>query len=68
MLRYDGKDNLNYAANAVSISTTVKTAGNIVPKVINGANLKKLKGLYQIPQTQINLSGGVLTQNEGWND
>ena len=45
-------------------------------KVINGGvetttsfkvdNFTAKKGLMQIPNTQITLSGGVLTQNAGW--
>ncbi len=64
MLRYDA--GLDYAANAVSITTTLKS-GNVDDNVvIDGAKLKATKGLQQIPSNEITLSGGVLTQNPGW--
>lgn len=34
--------------------------------VIKAANIKKTRGLCQIPETQITLSKGVLKQNPGW--
>ncbi len=35
-------------------------------KVISASNITTTKGLQQIPDTQITLSGGVLIQNTGW--
>jgi starch-binding outer membrane protein, SusD/RagB family len=66
LLRYDGKTNLNYAAAATTTSTTVKTGGVSTSKVIDGTKIKNFYGLFQIPQNQITLSGGVLKQNTGW--
>ncbi len=65
LLRYD--NTLNYASSKVSYTGTVKTGGVDVPKTIDGANLVKTRGLFQIPNNQITLSGGVITQNIGWN-
>ncbi len=64
MLRYD--HTLNYAANQVNYIGSVKTSGAAVEKVIDGTNLIKTRGLFQIPINQITLSGGVLSQNPGW--
>lgn len=64
ILRYESS--LNYAASKVSFTGTVKTGGVVVEKVIDGNNLIRTKGLFQIPNNQITLSNGVLTQNEGW--
>lgn len=64
MLRYDS--NLDYAANAVTITTTVKSGNVDDVVVIDGAKLKATKGLQQLPSNEITLSGGVLTQNPGW--
>ncbi len=67
LLRYDGKNNLDYAANALSISTTVLSSSAEVEKVIDGNNIKNTFGLFQIPQNQIDLSGEEnLEQNPGW--
>lgn len=64
LLRYDYT--LNYAASKISFQGTVKTGGVEVTKEIDGNNLIKTRGLFQIPNNQITLSGGVLTQNQGW--
>lgn len=64
MLRYESS--LQYASDAVSFSGTVLTEGNEVAKEIDGQNLIKTKGLFQIPKDQITLSDGVLIQNDGW--
>lgn len=64
LLRYD--NTLNYAAQKVTFSGTVLTAGVEVAKNIDGNNLIKTRGLFQIPENQITLSGGVLVQNPGW--
>jgi hypothetical protein len=64
LLRYD--HTLNYAASQVAFSGTVLTGNAAVEKIIDGANLIKTRGLFQIPNNQITLSGGVLKQNSGW--
>jgi len=64
LLRYDAS--LNYAANKISYSGTVKTAGVNVPKSIDKNNFLTTKGLFQVPNDQITLSNGVLKQNPGW--
>jgi hypothetical protein len=65
LLRYD--HTLDYAANAVTYSGTVKYGKTRTEtKTISGAKLKACKGLSQIPNNQITLSNGVLVQNEGW--
>lgn len=64
LLRYD--PTLSYAASKVTFTGTVKTGGNVVSKVIDGNKLILTRGLFQIPNNQITLSNGVLTQNPGW--
>ncbi|MFH0760946.1 MAG: RagB/SusD family nutrient uptake outer membrane protein [Bacteroidota bacterium] len=64
LLRYD--NTLQYAADAVSFTGTVKTGGIVKDKIINGSNLIATRGLFQIPNNQITLSNYVLTQNAGW--
>ena len=64
MLRYD--NTLQYAANRVSINTTILRGGNETTKIIDGNNLKRVRGLFPIPFNEIDLSGGTLEQNEGW--
>jgi len=64
LLRYD--HTLNYAASKVAFTGTVVTGGTTVDKVIDGNNLIATRGLFQIPNNQITLSGGVLKQNSGW--
>lgn len=66
MLRYDGKDNLDYIANKITYSGTVLRGGAENEKIITGANIKNTYGLFQIPNNQITLSDGVLIQNPGW--
>ncbi len=57
------------------IGTTVYNRGKegTIPASYNGnagysARYKITRGFWDIPQTQINLSGGVLKQNKGWED
>ena len=64
LLRYD--NTLSYAAGKVAFTGTVTTGGTEVPKVIDGNKLIATHGLFQIPNNQITLSDGVLTQNPGW--
>lgn len=64
LLRYD--HTLAYAAEKVSFNGTVTTGGVQESKVIDGNNLVLTRGLCQIPNNQITLTGGVVSQNEGW--
>lgn len=64
LLRYD--NTLNYAAEKINYSGTVLTGEVEVSKTINGDKLKETRGFFQIPNTQITLSDGVLEQNPGW--
>jgi len=60
------RQGLDNAANILAHSTTVLNGGIAATKTIKKENVLKTKGLQIIPQTQINLSNGVLTQNDGW--
>jgi hypothetical protein len=64
LLRYD--NTLAYAADKISYNGTVITGDVEVAKVIDGNKLIETRGLFQIPNTQITLSDGVLKQNSGW--
>lgn len=64
LLRYD--HTLAYAAEKLSYNGKVLNGDVEVNKVINGAKLIETRGLFQIPNTQITLSNGVLKQNPGW--
>ena len=55
------------AASTIAVSTTVQDGGVDFQKVISASNITSKRGLMLIPQTQISLSAGVLTQNDGWN-
>lgn len=57
----------NTAASTIAVSTTVQNAGLEEAKVIESQKIVDTKGLFLIPQTQISLSSGLMTQNEGWN-
>ncbi|GHT13744.1 membrane protein [Bacteroidia bacterium] len=54
------------AAAIAETGVPVLRAGNPETVIIAADKVKITKGLSQIPQTQINLSGGVLKQNAGW--
>ncbi len=63
LLRYD--HTLEYAAQAIAGEFEVENG--IEDKLVIAADkFKNCKGLSQIPQEQIDLSVGVLTQNKGW--
>jgi hypothetical protein len=69
LLRYDSS--LAYASRAITFSCAasdnkVFDATTPIAKSIDGSNLVNCQGYFQIPQEQINLSNGVLTQNKGW--
>lgn len=60
------RQGVDVAAETIAISTTVQNGGVPATKQISAANIKLTKGLQQIPQNQIELSGNVLKQNTGW--
>lgn len=66
LLRYD--HTLQYAANAITYSGTVKNGYNDsgTTKTIDGNKLIECKGLSQFPNDIITLSNGILKQNDGW--
>lgn len=67
IMRYE-KDGA-YAARAIAAAQNgakVKNSGIEATTSFNVGNFTAKKGLMQIPNTQITLSGGVLTQNAGW--
>ncbi len=67
LMRYE-KDGA-YAARAIAQAQNgakVKNGGVDATTSFSQENFTKKKGLMQIPNTQITLSGNVLTQNAGW--
>lgn len=54
------------ASNAIAETTTLLNGGQQVQKTIRASNINQTSGLQQIPYNQINLSNGVLVQNNGW--
>ncbi|MBD1432010.1 RagB/SusD family nutrient uptake outer membrane protein [Sphingobacterium sp. DN00404] len=54
---------------AATIAQTQNVSSGSAPDqvVINAQQIISTKGLMQIPNNQITLSNGVLTQNDGWN-
>lgn len=67
LMRY-GKEG-SYAAKTIAEAqngVTVKNGGVEEKTKFVESNFTQKKGLMQIPNTQITLSGGVLTQNAGW--
>ncbi|GHU94596.1 membrane protein [Bacteroidia bacterium] len=54
------------AAEIAEAGVSVLSANIPETVTISADRVKTTKGLSQIPQTQINLSGGVLKQNAGW--
>lgn len=61
------RQGVNTAASTIAISTTIENAGLEEDKVIETQKIVDTKGLFLIPQTQISLSSGLMTQNDGWN-
>lgn len=58
-----------YAAQqikAMQDGVSVKNGGTSATTSFDESNLTSKKGLFQIPNTQITLSGSTLTQNAGW--
>ena len=60
------RQGVSVAATAIAENTTVQNGGIPAKKVISASKITETKGLQQIPQNQINLSNGVLKQNQGW--
>lgn len=60
------RQGVDQAADAIAISTNVLNGGVATPKQIKKSNIILTRGLQMIPQTQISLSAGKITQNEGW--
>lgn len=67
LMRYE-KDGA-YAAKAIAEAqngVSVQNGGVAAKTTFTESNFTSKKGLMQIPNTQITLSGNVLTQNAGW--
>lgn len=60
------RQGIGTASSTIAESTTLLNGGVPTPKTILAAKIQEKKGLQQIPNTQITLSGGVLKQNSGW--
>lgn len=60
------RQGIETASTILAQSATVLTGGVSASKTIKKENVLKTRGFQMIPQTQINLSDGVLKQNEGW--
>ncbi|SFC02592.1 Starch-binding associating with outer membrane [Parapedobacter composti] len=61
------RQGLNTAAATIAQTQHVLSGNAPDQVVIEGAKIQQKRGFMQIPMTQITLSKGVLTQNEGWN-
>lgn len=60
------RQGIDAAASILSMSKTVMNGGVSVKKEIKAENILKTRGFQQIPIDQINMSNGVLKQNQGW--
>lgn len=60
------RQGIDTASNTIAESTQLLNGGVIESKTISAAKIQATKGLAQIPNTQITLSGNVLQQNAGW--
>ena len=60
------RQGIGTASSAIAETTTLLSGGVATTKTISAAKIQQTKGLQQIPNTQITLSGGVLKQNAGW--
>jgi hypothetical protein len=60
------RQGLETAASTIAQTQKVLSGDNEEEIVITAENIKKTGGFMQIPNTQITLSKGVLTQNDGW--
>jgi hypothetical protein len=60
------RQGIGKASSSIAETTTLLSGGAQTTKTISAAKIQNTKGLQQIPNTQITLSGGVLKQNTGW--
>jgi hypothetical protein len=60
------RQGIGVASSKIAESTTLLSGGVSTTKTISAAKIQETKGLQQIPNTQITLSGNVLKQNAGW--
>ncbi len=61
------RQGIDVAANAIALSNySVLDGGNAATVTISASKVQETKGLSQIPNNQITLSGNVLKQNTGW--
>jgi hypothetical protein len=60
------RQGIGKASSTIAETTTLLNGGAPATKTISAAKIQETKGLLQIPNTQITLSGGVLKQNAGW--
>lgn len=60
------RQGIGKASSTIAETTTLLSGGVPTAKTISAAKIQETKGLQQIPNTQITLSGNVLKQNAGW--
>ncbi|MBB4034280.1 hypothetical protein GGR21_000165 [Dysgonomonas hofstadii] len=60
------RQGIDVAASTIAQTQKVLSSNADDEVVISETNIKNTRGFMQIPNTQINLSKGVLTQNDGW--
>ena len=61
------RQGVDYAASQISVTDMKVMNGGVEGTLtIKAQNIIDKKGLAQIPQDQISLSGGVIKQNAGW--
>lgn len=60
------RSGIDVAAATIAETTQVLNGGVSTTKNILASNIQQTKGLQQIPNTQVTLSNGTLTQNAGW--
>ena len=60
------RQGIGKASSTIAETTTLLSGGVAGTKTISAAKIQETKGLQQIPNTQITLSGNVLKQNAGW--
>jgi len=60
------RQGVSKAASTIAETTVLPSGGVPTTKTISAGKIENTKGLSQIPNTQITLSGNVLKQNTGW--
>lgn len=60
------RQGLDFAANTIAQTQSVISGSAPDQVVIRAENIRNTRGFMQIPNNQITLSNGVLTQNQGW--